>query len=107
MATLLVLSADRWNMQDENTGRKMSGISIWCVNKHREATEEQLGYKPVKMSVDESLWPTVSRMKLPAICRADLDLKPGPKGVASVTVLELELIRDLDLFAAPAAGAKK
>lgn len=31
MERALILSADTWNMNDERTGKPMSGVSVWYV----------------------------------------------------------------------------
>jgi hypothetical protein len=107
-ASVLVLSADRWSMTDEKTGKPMGGVSIWFVNDYREDTEDGLGFKPTKVGAPADLWPALRATKFPAVCELVSTFKPGAGGKASVVISGVKVLRELpELFSAASTGSKK
>ena len=98
MSKLLVLSADVWNMTDENTGQPMSGVSVWGVNQYRTDSADSRGCKPIKFSLDIKMWDKIKSMTLPAMCEAQYDVRPAAQGKAGLTVVDLKVVKPVDLF---------
>lgn len=98
MAKILVLSADIWNMTDDSTGQALSGVSVWGVNQYRTDSADSRGLKPIKFSLDLSLWPKIKSMTLPAMCEAVYDVRPAAGGKAGLTVTDLKVVNSVDLF---------
>lgn len=103
----LVLSADSWSMPDEKTGEIRSGVSVWYVNDYRENTDKGVGMKPTKVSSDPSLFEALRKATLPALFEMHYGSRPGAQGKATLTLVGLTHVADVDVFAVPATTSKK
>ena len=98
MSKILVLSADKWSMTDENTGEVLSGITVFAVNKYRDDTSSGKGLKPVKMNLPATMWNQLKDIELPALCDAEFAMIPIAGGKAGLSIVELNPIQSVDLF---------
>ena len=94
----LILSADKWEMDDDRTGKIRSGVSIWLVNDYREETPLAVGMKPTKVSGDISMFDQLKSAKLPAVFDLDYGSRPGKDGKPTLTLLGVTHIADIDAF---------
>lgn len=106
MERALVLSVDRWEMQDERTGELRRGLSVWYVNDYREDTRDAIGYKPTKVSADPELFQTFAKARLPAIFAMTYGSRPGAQGKATLTLTAVAAQANVNIFTAevPARG---
>jgi hypothetical protein len=98
----LVLSADAWEMTDEKTGELRKGVSVWFLNDYREDTLTSVGFKPTKVSADPSMLDLLRSAKLPALFEMHYGSRPGAQGKATLTLIGMGHIADLDVFNVPA-----
>lgn len=94
----LVLSVDRYEFTDDKTGQTKSGATVWAVNDYREDTAESAGFKPSKLSIDESLFKTFKTAELPASFDVDFTAKPGKDGKPTLVVIGAKFIKSVSIF---------
>lgn len=99
----LVLSADVWSMPDERTGEIRNGVSVWYMNEYREDTDKSFGYKPTKVSAAPEMLDILRAAKLPAICDLDFGSRPGKEGKATLTLVGMKAVKNVELFDKAAA----
>lgn len=98
MERALILSADTWNMNDERTGKPMSGVSVWYVNDYRDDTDESFGYKPTKVAATEEIL-TQLKGNLPGLFDINFGSRPGSQNKATLTLISVQKVSPIDLFA--------
>lgn len=98
MSTAIILSADRWEMADENTGEIRRGVSIWYVNDYRDNTGKAQGMKPTKISAPAEVFEKLID-KLPASASLQYDTRPGREGKAQLVVQDVVDLKPVKLFA--------
>lgn len=96
-----VLSADGWEMPDEKTGEIRKGFSVWYINEYREDSATQIGLKPTKISATAEIFEVLKTGKLPALFDLDFASRPGAGGKATLTLVRVKHIKDIELFSAP------
>lgn len=95
----LILSVDKWEMPDERTGEIRKGLSVWFVNEYREDTQDAFGYKPTKVSAAPELLDTFRKARLPALFDMHYGSRPGAQGKATLTLVKVEGVANVNLFA--------
>lgn len=89
-ATIIVLFARAWEMTDESTGEKRSGVSIQYVMSDTlepKTSEDDMGYQVIKESVTVEC--AKGLVDAPGIYKAGLELKAsGGKNVLHVSSLD-------------------
>lgn len=97
---VLILSADTWDMTDENTGEKIAGTTIHYLNKYRDDSASSSGLKPTKISADYSALTKIksSNIQLPAYASIEVMTAPGAGGKAKMIIEDIELIESVELF---------
>lgn len=100
----LILSADSWSMPDERTGEIRSGWSVWYVTNYRDDTINAIGFKPTKINADGLVVESLRTAKLPALFSMDYGSRPGAQGKATLTLLGVKHVADVDVFAAQPKG---
>lgn len=99
MESVLVLSADRWELTDERTGEIRRGVTLSYVNSYRETTERSVGLRPTKAPATEEAFDAIRKAGAPGLYQLDFRTRPGKESVPVVTIVKAECIRKLDLFA--------
>lgn len=97
----LVLSADAWDMQDEKTNKRISGVSVWFLTDYREPSDEvgsPVGFKPAKTSGTPELLEKLRSMQLPAQCEMHFGSKPGAAGKATLILNDVTFVKSVDVF---------
>lgn len=102
----LILSADAWEMPDERTGEIRKGVSVWYVNDYREDTQTAVGFKPTKVSADSSMIEVLRTAKLPSLFDLHFGSRPGAQGKATLTLVSISHIADVDVFTVSPAAKK-
>jgi len=97
----LILSADAWEMPDERTGEIRKGVSVWFCNDYREDTLTSVGFKPTKVSADVSMLDALRTAKLPALFDLHFGSRPGAQGKATLTLVGISHLADVDVFSVP------
>ena len=101
----LILSCDAWDMVDEKTGELRRGLSVWYVNDYREDNDTSFGFKPTKVSADRSLLESFQASSLPAMFDLDFGSRPGAQGKATLTLVGIRKVGNVNLFQQPAKPA--
>lgn len=102
----LILSADAWEMPDERTGEIRKGVSVWYVNDYRVDIPTAVGFKPTKVSADVSMLDTLRAAKLPALFDLHFGSRPGAQGKATLTLVGISHLSDVDVFNVPPTAKK-
>lgn len=98
MERALILSADVWSMNDERTGKPMSGVSVWYVNDYRDDSGDSFGYKPTKVSGTAEILSQL-RGKIPGVFEVSFGSRPGAQNKAQLTLVAVKHVAAVDLFA--------
>lgn len=94
----LILSADVWNMKDEQSGKDISGVSVWYVNDYRDDSSDSFGFKPTKVSATTETLLDL-RGKLPGVFEVSFGSRPGAQNKAQLTLVGVKHVAAVDLFA--------
>ena len=94
----LILSADKWQMKDELTGKMNSGTSIWAINDYRDDSDNSKGFKPTKLSGSNEAFEEIKKARLPALFEVDFDFKPGAQGKLTAVVKSFKKVKEVTLF---------
>lgn len=100
METVLIISADKWNMVDEKTGEKRSGLTIQYINDYREDTESALGFKPIKAPASVEVFDAIKKGGAPGIYKLDMKTRPGKEGKPTLTIVRAEFVKPVKIFEA-------
>ncbi|MCJ8305155.1 hypothetical protein [Shewanella sp.] len=97
---VLLLSADPWEMTDENTGEFRKGTTLFYLNDYRDSAGKSLGYKPTKVSASSDVFKDLkaSQSRLPAFATLSFSTVPGAGGKASVVIDSVEVTEEKELF---------
>lgn len=94
----LILSADAWDMKDEQSGKPLSGVSVWYVNDYREDSYDSFGFKPTKVSGTQEILSEL-RGKTPGVFEVSFGSRPGALNKAQLTLVGVKHVAAVDLFA--------
>ncbi|WP_421354751.1 hypothetical protein [Aeromonas veronii] len=94
----LILSADVWSMKDEQSGKPLSGVSVWYVNDYREDADDSFGFKPTKVSGTQEILSEL-RGKTPGVFEVSFGSRPGAQNKAQLTLVGVKHVAAVDLFA--------
>lgn len=97
---VLLVSADKYELTDENTGELRRGSTLWYLNDYREDTRESMGHKPTKISGSVELIEAIAEsvIGLPAYAELSFITKPGAGGKASLMISGVKIIKRAELF---------
>lgn len=98
MDTVLVLSADKWEMTDEKTGVIRNGVTIQYVNDYRENDERSVGLKPTKAPASLEVFESIRKGGAPALYRLDFRTRPGKESKPTLTVIKAEIGKAIKIF---------
>lgn len=89
-----ILSADYYDVTDKDSGKHITGWSLWIVDEGARAnTADSFGVKPAKLSVLPDVAAPLRAHKLPAEFDVDVALRSGAAGKAAVTVVAISPIK--------------
>jgi hypothetical protein len=94
----LILSCDNYTIPDEKTGVVNNIVQLWYINDYREASETELGSKPIKMLTTPEMFLQLRGHNLPALFDMELRSRPGKANAAALTVVGVKFVRDVNLF---------
>lgn len=97
----LVLSSDHYRLTDEKTGELKELFQVWYVNQYREASETELGSKPIKIIADQSVFESLRSFNLPALCSLDFSSRPGKGGAAALVLSRVQHLSNPPIFEVP------
>lgn len=97
---VLLLSADTFEVTNENTGELIKGTTLFYLNNYREESVHSLGLKPTKLSGNYELFSTIKNegYSLPAVVELEIATKPGAGGKASLVATSANVIESVELF---------
>jgi len=104
METVLVLSADRWQLTDEKTGEIRAGILLHYVNQYREASDKAVGLRPTKISATTEVFDAIRKAGAPGFYKLDFRTRPGKESKPTLLAARAEFVRKPDLFEETAAA---
>lgn len=98
---VLVLSADSFEVLNEQTGELIKGSTIFYINKYRDNSGQSLGLKPTKISGSTELFKKIltADVALPAVADLEIGTKPGAANKASLVLFDIDLIEHQPIFA--------
>lgn len=100
METVLIISADKWNMTDEKTGELRNGVTLQYVNDYREDTDTSVGFKPIKTSVSDAVFDVIKKSGAPAMYKLDTRSRPGKDGKPTLSVISAQFVKPVKIFEA-------
>lgn len=103
----LILSADKFNFTDKDTGQVFAGVTVWYVNDYRDYGDESLGFKPTKVNASDEIFEQLRKANLPAVFEMGFGSRPGSQGKASLTLVGVKHVNDVDLFKTTPTSAAK
>lgn len=72
---ILLLSANRWDFVDEKTGENRTGTTVHVVNMtSQQNTNEMVGNKPTKFTLDYSFIEKIRDLKLPCFATGNFEM---------------------------------
>lgn len=97
---VLLLSADTFEVTNENTGELIRGTTLFYLNDYREESVSSLGLKPTKLSGNFELFASIKNegIPLPAMVELQIATKPGAGGKASLVATAANVIEQVELF---------
>ncbi len=98
METVLVLSADKWEMPDEQSGEIRRGITLQYVNEYREDNEKAVGLKPTKAPATPEVFDAIRKGGAPGLYRLDFRTRPGKESKPTLMVVKAEMAKAVKLF---------
>lgn len=101
----LVLSSDHYRLTDEKTGELKELFQVWYVNQYREASDTELGCKPIKIVADQGVFESLRYFNLPALCTLDFSSRPGKAGAAALVLSKVGLVSNPTIFEVPKKAA--
>lgn len=98
MERALVLSADAWDMTDEQTGEQREGVTVWYVNDYREDSKTSIGFKPTKVTAVPEMLEHLRAHQLPAVFAMHYGSRPGAQNKATLTLIKADHVRNVQFF---------
>src|SRR5262245_57865780 len=102
METVLLLSADSWELKDEHTGEIRRGVTVTYVNNYREPDGRSVGLRPIKAPATADVFSSVRPGGAPGLYSLDFRTRPGKESKPVLTVTRADLVEPLALFQANA-----
>lgn len=99
--TALILSADRYEIPDQNTGVVQQLHQVWMSNDYRVATDKEKGCKPMKVMVEPEVFAEIMKFDLPALFEVDVRMRPGKGNALAATVVGFKHLSTPKIFPAP------
>lgn len=97
----LVLSADPWQIPDENTGEIRSGFTVWYINEYRANEPGKLGFKPTKVNASSEIYADLKSGVLPSLFDLDFGSRPGAGNKPTLTIIAVKHVADVPVFGKP------
>jgi hypothetical protein len=96
----LVLSSDHYTIPDDK-GVEQNLFQVWYINQYREASERELGSKPIKILCDAAVFQSLRAFNLPALCSLDFSSRPGKGGAAALVLSRVQHLSNPPIFEVP------
>lgn len=94
----LILSADKYEIPDAQTGEIQNLHQVWMSNEYRVATEKENGCKPMKVMVEPQAFGQVMAHELPALFEVDVKMRPGKGNALAATVVGFKFVSTPKIF---------
>lgn len=94
----LILSADHYTITDEKTGVINELFQVWYCSDYREASETEIGCKPIKMLTTPEIFDQLKKQALPALFDLELRSRPGKANAAALTVVGFKFVSAPKIF---------
>lgn len=94
----LILSADHYSITDQKTGELNQLYQVWYSNDYRDASETELGFKPIKMLTTPEIFEQLKGHALPSLFDLDLRSRPGKANAAALTVVGITYVSTPEIF---------
>lgn len=103
--TALILSVDKYEIPDSNTGVIQNLHQVWMSNDYRVATDKEKGCKPMKVLVEPEVFAELMKHDLPSLFEVDVKMRPGKGNALAATVVGFKFLSTPKIFAATLAKA--
>lgn len=103
--TALILSADKYEIPDSNTGEVQKLHQVWMSNDYRVASDTEKGCKPMKVLVDADVFAEIMKFDLPSLFNVDVKMRPGKGNAVAATIVGFKFLGSPKIFAAPVPKA--
>lgn len=101
----LILSADHYSIVDQKTGELNQLYQVWYSNDYRDASDTELGFKPIKMLTTPEIFDSLKKFPLPSLFDLDLRSRPGKANAAALTVVGMTYVSTPAIFGPVVAKA--
>ncbi|EWM60205.1 hypothetical protein [Streptococcus thermophilus] len=78
---VLILGARPYDFTDENTGKQISGITLWVLPLTNEDPSNQVGLLPVKYSLTSEQFSVIAGASFPAVAEMHMQLNIATKRI--------------------------
>jgi hypothetical protein len=94
MERCIVMTARRYDFNDEATGRRVEGVTLSYVVGDVEEQQDYRGRPVMSISAPGEMW---SKLRaLPGVYAVDFKQRPGPKGRPTLQAVGLQFLGDAD-----------
>lgn len=100
MENVLILSADKWGFVDEKTGEHKNGVTLHYLTDYREDSDKEMGFKPIKVTVEDAIFDVVKKGGAPALYSIDTRTRPGKDSKPTLTVVGVKFVKAVEIFKA-------
>lgn len=101
----LILSADRYEIPDSQTGEVQKLHQVWMSNDYRVASDKEKGCKPMKVLVDPDVFAEIMKFDLPSLFDVDMGMRPGKGNTVAATITGFKFLSTPKIFSPLAKAA--
>lgn len=94
MDRCIVMTARRYDFNDQATGRRVEGVTLTYVTGDIEQQPDYRGYPVLQISAPMGVWPELRA--LPGVYAVEFRQRPGPKGRPTLQAVNLKFLAGAD-----------
>jgi len=96
--TALILSCDKYEIPDSQTGEVQKLHQVWMSNDYRVASDKEKGCKPMKVMVEPEVFASLMAHDLPSLFEVDVKMRPGKGNALAATVVGFKFLSTPKIF---------
>lgn len=97
MSKVIVTGYRTFSFEDEKSGKKLEGVKVSFLGKHKASSTNEYGHLPLQSTVDLSLLDSFK--EVPGIYEAESEMVPGKGNKPTLAIIGFEFIKGVDLNA--------
>lgn len=97
MERVVIQSADFYSIPDEKTGVVNQIQQAIYFNQYREAGENAVGSKPIKVNVEKEAFQAILKGGAPAVYDIGFSTRPGAGGKPALVLTAAKLVKAIDM----------